>query len=780
MALLLVQDLRDLIIRLTMYSSIIVDRTSRQRSSLSSTDISVSSMCASFSIRRNYERSPWCLAELSFMRKTGSKIIPVYYDVQPSDATLLKRIVESLVQEVKGEVLDVAKHPVGLDEAVDQLEKAMMEAGQQSAGNRKLLQKLVHYDWEFNSTSEGKEILRNQLLGSKVLIVLDDINHVDQIEALLVSDVLGSDSLIIITSRDKGVLTNSGISAIYELKGLQQKHAQELFCWYNAFLLPCPMKGFEDLVEKFLNKCSGLPLSLKVIGSLLYGHRDLIFYLLSAEGDSILTKFSSLSKDLLWLRWCDCPYNSIPPHISMKNLRVLELSGKFDFQTLWHSYGSYTVAKTPFLGELPQELGELSNLRDLRVGSRLLRALPLSLGNLNCLKSLVLLNCSMLNSLPDSIGQLKSLEELNIYDSGVENLPEGVAYLNNLRYLTVRRCPLGDVTFESVGVEGEISDCRNPLMSKRMFGLKSITLESTKTSKICISKDACPNLEALEATYCQSLNHVEGLPITLVNLNLSGCDGLKKISGLSNLAKLRYLNISGCLELEELEDLVQLTLLKYFIADGCSMLKKVGSLQQLKQLKEMQITAEQNAIWKDIQFLKDLPSTVSSITMNARTIGGDEREVYSILTSFSFSLTVLDFSPNGLCKVEIAEAKSCSAIIVVFICRSSTERHDPIKDLLKLGSNYCMQEYFVNVNIECECEWIIMSLFTKDTMFLQESKRVKIEDNVGVYANLPNNFESNKGWMVVVGDGEEWKIPKAWGKLFTYIQSKQLGDHLQS
>eukprot|EP01018_Ginkgo_biloba_P026599 Gb_16703 [translate_table: standard] len=1044
---------------------------------------------------KNYAQSPWCLAELSFMRKTGSKIIPVYYDVQPSDvryvysglyaqafrkheekkridsqtlekwkndlhvvsfisgivfntanddeAMLLKRIVESVVQEVKGEVLDVAKNPVGLDEAVDQLEKAMMEAGQQSAGNVRIAgivgmgasgkttlakQFYNNMSWAYKALvasclikSEGKEILRKQLLGRKVLIVLDDINHVDQIDALLVSDVLGSDSLIIITSRDKGVLTNSGISAIYELKGLQQTHAQELFCWH-AFLLPCPMKGFEDLVEKFSNKCSGLPLSLKVIGSLLYGHRDLIFWngklqkiskvlpsdikntltvsydaldmekkqmfldiacffvgeeknmvlriwegsdwnaydslqtlkqrclvefsrenegyategednilikmhdqladlgknivddlshnhpslsrrlwrtgdvmdllqrrtrtnmevrgicsdgtptvpeperlhrstwlyecwtdllqicnrlgfltcsmqdnisglkLLSAEGDSIITKFSSLSKDLLWLRWCDCPYNSIPPHISMKNLRVLELISKFDFQTLWHSYGqaptqlrelrfwgnhSCATLKIPKsigelkqlekiilnggkmrtlpeeicflkcssyldLKELPQELGELSNLRDLRVGSRLLRALPLSLGNLCCLKSLVLLNCSMLNSLPDSIGQLKCLEELKIYDSGVEYLPEGVAYLNNLRYLTVLRCPLGDVTFARVGVEEEISDCRNPLMSKCMFGLKSITLESTKTSKICISKDACPNLEALEATYCQSLNHVEGLPITLVNLNLSGCDGLKKISGLSNLAKLRYLNISGCLELEELEDLVQLTLLKYFIADGCSMLKKVGSLQQLKQLKEMQITAEQNAIWKDIQFLKDLPFTVSSITMNARTIGGDEREVYSILTSFSFSLTVLDFSPDGLCKVEIAEAKSCSAVIVVFICKSSTERHDPIKDLLKLGSNYCMQEYFVNVNIECECEWIIMSLFTKDTMFLQEFKRVKIEDNMGVYANLPNNSERKKGWMVVVGDGEEWKIAKAWGKLFTYIQAKQLGDHLQS
>ncbi|GLJ18528.1 hypothetical protein SUGI_0329390 [Cryptomeria japonica] len=33
-----------------------------------------------------YADSPWCLAELSFMLKTGTKIIPVFYDVQPFHA----------------------------------------------------------------------------------------------------------------------------------------------------------------------------------------------------------------------------------------------------------------------------------------------------------------------------------------------------------------------------------------------------------------------------------------------------------------------------------------------------------------------------------------------------------------------------------------------------------------------------------------------------------------------------------------------------------------------
>ncbi|GLJ38792.1 hypothetical protein SUGI_0790800 [Cryptomeria japonica] len=37
-----------------------------------------------------YAESPWCLAELTYMLKTGTTIIPVFYDVEPSDLRYLK------------------------------------------------------------------------------------------------------------------------------------------------------------------------------------------------------------------------------------------------------------------------------------------------------------------------------------------------------------------------------------------------------------------------------------------------------------------------------------------------------------------------------------------------------------------------------------------------------------------------------------------------------------------------------------------------------------------
>ncbi|GLJ36538.1 hypothetical protein SUGI_0734130 [Cryptomeria japonica] len=40
----------------------------------------------------NYAQSPWCLAELSFMLRTGVQIVPFFYDVQPDDVRYAKGV----------------------------------------------------------------------------------------------------------------------------------------------------------------------------------------------------------------------------------------------------------------------------------------------------------------------------------------------------------------------------------------------------------------------------------------------------------------------------------------------------------------------------------------------------------------------------------------------------------------------------------------------------------------------------------------------------------------
>jgi Leucine-rich repeat (LRR) protein len=55
---------------------------------------------------------------------------------------------------------------------------------------------------------------------------------------------------------------------LYDVKPLNRKHAQELFC-RHAFSQAEPIEGYQDLVKEFLKICEGWPLGLKVLGEQL-------------------------------------------------------------------------------------------------------------------------------------------------------------------------------------------------------------------------------------------------------------------------------------------------------------------------------------------------------------------------------------------------------------------------------------------------------------------------------------------------------------------------------
>lgn len=137
---------------------------------------------------------------------------------------------------------------------------------------RGLTQGLPESEVDINNIYEGIGKFEKHLKSAHVLLILDDIDHDDQLEALLpVKDVLRPDSFILITSRDKDVLKSSGVEqlCIYNLTGLPRQHSQQLFCLY-AFRQTNPLHAFEDLVDQFLQVCGGLPLALKVLGALLF------------------------------------------------------------------------------------------------------------------------------------------------------------------------------------------------------------------------------------------------------------------------------------------------------------------------------------------------------------------------------------------------------------------------------------------------------------------------------------------------------------------------------
>ncbi|XP_023918694.2 disease resistance protein RPV1-like, partial [Quercus suber] len=118
---------------------------------------------------------------------------------------------------------------------------------------------------------DGVLKIRNKLCHRRILLVLDDVNKSDQLQMLAGEhDWFGPGSRIIITTRDVHVLKTHGVDEIYEVKGLNNKDAFQLFC-SKAFKKDHVPNEYLVMLKEFLNYAAGLPLALEVLGSFLFG-----------------------------------------------------------------------------------------------------------------------------------------------------------------------------------------------------------------------------------------------------------------------------------------------------------------------------------------------------------------------------------------------------------------------------------------------------------------------------------------------------------------------------
>ena len=126
-------------------------------------------------------------------------------------------------------------------------------------------------DLKIEEEYDGVFKIRSRLSRKKILLVLDDVDKPKQLKMLSGErDWFGPGSRIIITARDKNVLEAHGVNEIYEVKGLIDENALQLFCW-KAFRKKHVLDDYIELSNHFLKYASGLPLALEVLGSFLFG-----------------------------------------------------------------------------------------------------------------------------------------------------------------------------------------------------------------------------------------------------------------------------------------------------------------------------------------------------------------------------------------------------------------------------------------------------------------------------------------------------------------------------
>ncbi|KAL3564708.1 hypothetical protein D5086_032754, partial [Populus alba] len=134
---------------------------------------------------------------------------------------------------------------------------------------KQLLRDILKQDVaNFDCVDRGKVMIKDRLRRKRVLVVADDLAHLDQLNALMGDrSWFGPRSRVIITTRDSNLLREA--DQTYQIEELKPDESLQLFS-RHAFKDSKPAKDYIELSKKAVDFCGGLPLALKVIGALLY------------------------------------------------------------------------------------------------------------------------------------------------------------------------------------------------------------------------------------------------------------------------------------------------------------------------------------------------------------------------------------------------------------------------------------------------------------------------------------------------------------------------------
>ena len=298
-----------------------------------------------------------------------------------------------------------------------------------------------------------------------------------------------------------------------------------------------------------------------------------------------------------------------------------------------------------FLAEVPECLGELVHLQVLCLDGfdngfdNSLTELPVSLGCLEALKTLIIKNFGALAALPESIAQLTSLETLNIQNCPVLQKLPAMRVMPALRSITLSCCCvdelpmcLGDwgIKHLDLGNLDELDNLRAILL--RLTSLETLHISSCDYLHRMPAMSAMTCLTSLKLEDCA----LEKLPsfnemTSLQHLSLEYLDDLTQLpSSIGKLMGLRELRLVGCNEFTKLPSIGKLPSLEILYIAGCRKLRKLPTsfdaltslrklaLIRLPKLKTLPISIGALDALTELSleqcWLTDVPSSIESLT----------------------------------------------------------------------------------------------------------------------------------------------------------------------
>ncbi|XP_057871462.2 disease resistance protein RUN1 [Cryptomeria japonica] len=646
----------------------------------------------------NYADSPWCLKEVTEMRKSTGLIIPLFYDVEPADVRhpdarkyarafashsqrkrypletitewkealqyvsslsgwsmqitsgyegkLIKRVVTDVLNTLNNVPLDITKSAVGLKERRDAVIKLLkigvngkeaytvgiwgiggvgkttlakavyndifkkfeavsfvadVRANAQNINGlcrlqRQILRDLLKIKIRVNNVDHGKALMRERLHSIRALVVLDDVDHKKQIEALG-AEWLSAGSRVIVTTRDKAVFNDE--ICIYPLLELGKDEALQLFCWHS-FLKPCPDNNYKKISERIVNACCGLPLSLEVVGAFLYQRKDEICWketlrqLETARFDDIYSRLKISYQDLnieekeIFLDiacffvghdgkgaisfWEELNLN---PHINLSNLELKSLI-KIGYDEIISMHDHLRDMGRAIVGDESRDPGKRSRLWKSNEAYQALQRNPV----LDSVQS-ISFSGSEQSITVENMRSMRNLHLISLDETVIQGDLQPLSL--NLRWFRWNSCPWHYLPSEWSMEHLVVLD----LGTRKHIpcNIKELWSENSPCKKP-------KNLKVLLLSWCINLERLPDLSNyrSLLRVDLKNCFSLRKVpESVGLLQQLKCLNLSGCKTLEGLPDSISgLSSLEKLSMNGCSSIRKLpntfGTLGALKEL----------------------------------------------------------------------------------------------------------------------------------------------------------------------------------------------------
>ncbi|XP_075080783.1 TMV resistance protein N-like isoform X1 [Nicotiana tabacum] len=448
-----------------------------------------------------------------------------------------------------------------------------------SLQNTLLSELLRRKDDYVNNKHDGKRMIPDKLRSKKVLIVLDDLDHKDHLE-YLADDIgwFGNGSRVVVTTRNKHLIGKNDV--IYEVTGLAHCEAMQLFS-QHAFRKEDPDECFKELSLEVVNYAKGLPLALKVWGSLLHNlglteWKSAIEQMKINSNSEIVEKlkisydglepiqqemfldiacfFRGKEKDYAMkiLESCHSGVEYGLRVLINKSLVSISENDEIQMHDLIEDMGKYIVNFQKYPGEcsrlwLVEEVEEVMNNNTGTTKMEVIWFPYYHSGTLRFSKK-----------------AMKNMKRLRIFNIGSSSTRDAIEYLPN----SLRCFVCHDYSWKSLPENFEPKMLVHLQLSysslhylwmetKHLRSLRRIDLSYSRRLMRTPDFTGMPNLEYLDLTWCSNLkevHHSMGCCSKLIRLNLRYCVSLKRFSCV-NVESLEYLNLNKCYSLEKFPEI---------------------------------------------------------------------------------------------------------------------------------------------------------------------------------------------------------------------------------